>query len=192
MNKVIMIEGARGAGKTHLINKLDMSNNIHKIPFANYFNECFINDFPNKSKEEINEKTDLHYYSLAYDIIVLDLVKSNKINYDLIVDRSLLSSFVFGILANRVTLEQVKNQYSWIKKTYGDHIEIIYVQGNMSEDKRNKDMWNIYNNEKTHNMYQYIIKELNIPVTYVINNYNNESEKEFKSLVLNKMNDLPR
>lgn len=192
MNKVIMIEGARGAGKTYLINKLNMSNNVHKIPFANYFNECFINDFPEKTKEEINEKTDLHYYSLAYDIIVLDLVKSNKINYDLIVDRSLLSSFVFGILANRVTLDQVKNQYEWIKNTYGNHIEIIYVQGNMSEDKRNKDMWNIYNNNKTHEMYLNIIKELNIPVTHIINKYDNESEELFKKVVSSKMSDLPR
>jgi hypothetical protein len=192
MSKVIMVEGARVAGKSFLIKSLNMDNNIHKIPFAGYFNDCFVNDFPELSKEEANKKTDIHYYSLAYDIIVLDLVKNGKINYDLIVDRSLLSSFVFGILANRVTMDQIKNQYEWINKTYGDHIEIIYVTGNMSEDTRNKDMWSLYNNKETHDMYQKIIKELNIPVTYITNNYDEKSVDAFNVLIRSKMDDLPR
>jgi hypothetical protein len=191
-NKVIMIEGSRGVGKTFLVKSLNMDANIHKIPFAGYFNECFVNDFPDLTKEEANKKTDIHYYSLAYDIIVLDLVKTNKINYDLIVDRSLLSSFVFGILANRVTFDQIKNEYDWIKKTYGQHIEIIYVNGNTGDDTRNKDMWNIYNNKETHDMYQRIIKELEIPVTYFNNNYDEKSVDGFNVLIRSKMNDLPR
>lgn len=187
-----MLEGARCVGKTYLVKSLNMDGNVHKIPFAGYFNECFVNDFPDLTKEEANKKTDIHYYSLAYDIFVLDLVKTNKINYDIIVDRSLLSSFVFGILAGRVTMDQVKNQYEWIKKNYSDHIEIVYVIGNMSEDTRNKDMWSLYNNKETHDMYQKIIKELNIPVTYFTNNYDEKSVEGFNVLIRSKMNDLPR
>ena len=99
---------------------------------------------------------------------------------------------MFGILAGRVTMDQVKNQYEWIKKNYSDHIEIVYVIGNMSEDTRNKDMWSRYNNKQTHDMYQKIITQLNIPVTYFTNNYDEKSVDGFNALIRSKMNDLPR
>jgi len=191
MNKILMIEGSRGVGKTHLIKSLNMDNNIHKNPFANYFNYCFTHDFPTLNKVELNQKPEIHYYSLSYDLTILDLIKTNKINHNLIVDRGLLSSLVFGIQANRITFDQAKNQYKFVEQNYGNFFEIIYIIGNTDKDTRNKDMWSLYNNKETSDLYQKLIDELNIPVTYITNRYDKQSVEAFNSLIKTKFDELP-
>jgi len=163
MGKLIQIEGARCTGKTYLLNSLNLGVQTYKFPFAKYFNESFAKYQNQHIKVEMNSKKELYYLTLGYDITILDLMKQGIITQDLIVDRGILSNIVFGVQSGRITLEEGLRAWGWLCEEYGEFFEIVYIHTEFLKDERGKDMWDIYDRQKTTDLYQIFIQDTTIP-----------------------------
>lgn len=160
--KIILVEGIRCVGKSYLIDNLDNDIQTYKFPFAKYFNDSFTKGLNDKEKKEANSKRELFYLTFGYDITLFDLMKNGIIKQNIIVDRGILSDIVFGIQSGRITLDDGQEIWQWICKEYSEYFEIVYIHTNSKEDNRNKDMWDIYDREKTSAIYQLFIQNIHI------------------------------
>jgi hypothetical protein len=186
MKKLIQIEGSRNCGKTYLISQLD--HNIHKIyklPFINFYNKCYTKHLSTENKMSLNNNKELFYFTVGYDVTILDLLKTNIIDTNIITDRGMLSNLVFGIQSKRITINTAYDVYSWLNEQYKDYMEIVYIKGinNNSDESRNKDTWKIYNKNETDDLYNELIEKLNIPILNINNNFDNQSIINFKFLI---------
>ena len=181
-----MIEGARNVGKTYLIDKLTQGIKTYKFPFAKYFNECFTKDFNEDIKKKANSKTELYFLTLGYDITILDLFKNGLISENLIADRGILSNIIFGIQSGRIPMEEGVKAWKWLCKEYGDIFQIVYVTTELNEDRRDKDMWDIYNQAETMDLYnKFIEMSSNTVVFEFINTFDDISVKGFNDTISN-------
>lgn len=183
--KLVMIEGARNVGKTYLIDKLTKGIQTYKFPFAKYFNESFAKEFSEAGKKELNSKKELYYLTLGYDITILDLFKNGLISQDLIADRGILSNIVFGIQSGRISISEGMDAWEWLCEEYGDYFEIVYVTTKPKEDARNKDMWDIYDQAETMNLYNTFIQAAGTHVYEFENQFDDRSVERFNSAIDN-------
>jgi len=190
----IQIEGARFTGKTYLIDKLTNGFQTYKFPFAKYFNESFAKDISIINKKELNSKKELYYLTLGYDITILDLAKNGLISQDLIVDRGILSNIIFGIQSGRISISEGIQAWEWLCTEYGDIFEVVYVKAKLNDDKRNKDMWDIYDQAETMSLYETFIRSVNTNIHIFENNFDIDSVNRFNTLIddiFYKSKDIP-
>lgn len=181
--KIIFIEGARNIGKTYLIDKLTKGILSYKFPFAKYFNESFTKDISDTNKKELNSKRELYYLTLGYDITILDLAKNGLISQDLIVDRGMLSNIIFGIQSGRISITEGMQAWEWLCTEYGDIFEIVYIKTKLNDDKRNKDMWDIYDQAETMSLYETFIEAANTHIYTFENKFDINSVDRFNTLI---------
>lgn len=189
INPIFFVDGAKGAGKTFLINDYIKKNNNHKLykfPFVDYVEFQKNNGF---TFDEINKAYSTHMFTLGYEYTVLSLLKDKIINNSLIIDRGPISNAVFAVLSKRTdkafceTYLKNLGENGLLNNTV--HI-IVYGQS----DKSKKDDW-IYMNdingtEKQNELYTYfadIIKQY-CTVKKFNNEYNENSLKNFEKLFL--------
>lgn len=186
MSKLIQIEGARNCGKTFLVSQLDTSKyNIYKLPFANFFNECYAKHLHDDNKMSLNDRPELFYFTYGYDVTMLDLMMKEIIKTNIITDRGMLSNLVFGVQSKRITMTQACDSYLWLNERYGHCMETVFITGfnDRSDESRNKDSWHIYNRTATNELYEELIKTLDIPVLRFENYFDAESVEDFKMMM---------
>ncbi len=189
MNKIICIEGNRNVGKTYLINSLNIDDEHnyvkYKFPYVDFYNNCYTSHLTD-NKLIYNNHKELYYLTFGNDLTILDLFKKNLIDNNLLIDRGILSNIVFGIQAKRISYKEGKKCLDYIIEHYSHLMDIVYINSiKLTKDNRNKDIWQIYNQEETHKLYNQIITDykdkLNI---YEFNNmYDNDSVDKFNLLI---------
>lgn len=171
MNKIIQIEGARNCGKTFLTNKLieevgEEFGEVYKFPFVDFYDNLFMemnNCIPNSpNKMKYNNKPELYFFTLGYDIMLLDLAKKGMLNGNIIVDRGWLSNIVFGVQSGRIDFETGVIVAKWLDKNYSDILVTLYISGdsNVADESRNKDAWSIYHTDKSRKIYSDLFVEM--------------------------------
>jgi AAA+ ATPase superfamily predicted ATPase len=183
MKKLYLIEGSRNVGKTFLMNQLQNIDK-YKYPFSGYFNESFVGDFKELSVSDINLKSEIHYYSLAADTALLDLFQYDYFKNDLVADRGFISSLVHGVHSKRITYKQALNEGKYIVNKYKEFYKIILITANINEDNRDKDMWTIYNQKETNELYKKLLNDLNIGYIEFENTFDIESVQMFNHLFM--------
>jgi len=183
MAKLIQIEGARNVGKTYLIGKLTKGMPTYKFPFAKYFNECYTVDADDEKKKSMNSDRELYFLTLGYDITILDMFKNGLIGQDMIADRGILSNIIFGIQSGRISEWDGQRAWKWLCEEYGDIFEIVYIHTEPKEDKRNKDMWDIYDRDATMKLYDSFIESSRTHIYTIENKFDLHSIDRFNNLI---------
>lgn len=178
--KLIMIEGARNVGKTYLSDSIDSRVARYKFPFAKYYNESFTAKLEPAEKASLNGDPRLYYLTLGYDITILDMFKQGLISESVILDRGVLSNIVFGIQSKRITLDEGRKAWDWIRAEYGGIFEIVYIHTDPVDDNRGKDMWTLYDRDETCRLYDMFIDD---NVFKIKNDFTDRGIFQFKSLV---------
>lgn len=171
MNKIIQIEGARNCGKTFLTRSLlqevgEEFGEVYKFPFVDFYDNLFMemnNRIPNNPhKMDFNNKPELYYFTLGYDIMLLDLAKKGLLKGNIIVDRGWLSNIVFGVQSGRIDFETGVTVAKWLDKNYSDILVTLYITGdsNVTDESRNKDAWSIYKTDKSRKIYSDLFVEM--------------------------------
>lgn len=177
MKPIIIIEGNRNVGKSFLINSIKDHFNVYKVPFKSWFDNILDGDIKNNTSDSI------FYFSSGADITLLDLYSKGLLKQNIILDRFFLSNVVFGLQSGRINKEIAYKNAKYLLDTYGHLIKIIRVIGDNIEDNRNKDSWNIYNQNVTNQLYDDLFKDLNIQHIEFINNFNKQSIIDFYNLI---------
>jgi hypothetical protein len=185
MHQIVTVEGARNCGKTFLISQLDNSFKRYKFPFAKYFNEVYRPQFANlhDSKEANNSDAELFHFTMGYDVSIFEMVKQGILTESVVVDRGVLSDLVFGVQSGRVRQSDAIVTWKWFCDTYGDAFTIVYIDGIMSEDGRDKDMWDLYGIGETRALYEMFFALGGKQPIVVSNNFDGASVERFSVAV---------
>lgn len=177
---LIIIEGNRNAGKTHLIS----NQNVYPV-FKFDFNKYFLG--LNLEKESIST----HQFGIGKEIMLHDLYNTGIISEDVVIDRGIITNMVWGVLKGRIDLYSTERQLTFLAESgLFKNSRFIIVRG-IYNQKRNKDIWDdmdVYHKEEEELFIHFseLLKSFNVEIDIIMNSFDNESKKEFINLLERK------
>ena len=136
---LVIFEGSRNSGKTHLAQKASEHNNIplYKFEFVKWFNELGL----------VDDSRESHLFALGKE---LQLLQANRdgILQPIILDRGFLTVLVWGVLSKRIDFEEAIDELNKIISSgLLKNCKVFYVHGdNPNKSDRNKDNWDFRDN----------------------------------------------
>lgn len=191
---IILIEGPRGAGKSHLINNFFKQNtdpNIlyYKFAFSDYIKKLGI--------EDQEDGPGVHYFSISNILTILDISSTFLKDKHVIFDRSIFSAYVWSIYRKRMKKTRLILEFNKILSDYKyNNCKVIYLIKDMSIPNMVRDKDDIFssfeNYEKEKSIYDMIFSRFMINVSDInrgneyfefINCFNSDSENKFNHLL---------
>ena len=157
---LVIFEGARNSGKTHLAQIAAEHNNIplYKFEFVKWFNSL---DLKDDSRES-------HLFALGKE---LQLLQANRdgILSPIILDRGFLTVLVWGVLSKRIDFEEAIQELDQIvSQGLLENCKVYYIHGdNPNKSDRNKDNWDFRDNTSDE---KYLYQKF---ITHLLENYPN-------------------
>lgn len=175
---LICVEGIGGIGKTTLIQNSDYKNLYYHYPFVD-----------NSKLKFFKNKKALMGMTMGKDLDIIQFHKSRpKINT--IIDRSFLSTLVYGELLNRAKPKHLEDYFNKIQYELHNNptVVIIYVYSyDYQKPKDRKDGYDRWRTDETKENYLHYVSLLkeNCPhtTTTFMNNYNETSIRDFNFLL---------
>lgn len=191
---IILIEGPRGAGKSHLVDEFFRQNNnkrfmYYKFEFSNWIKRLKI--------ENLEPKPEIHYFSISNILTIFDLVSGPFKDRTIVMDRSILSAYVWSIYRDRVDNFKLLRELDIIMRhDVFKESRIVFVtkSGEVNVDKRSdKDIFDKFEDyEQELNIYKNVIDMAGIEsedqggnLIYFKNQFNEGSQLEFNNLLNN-------
>lgn len=192
---IILIEGPRGAGKSHLVNEFFRQNNnkrflYYKFDFSNWIKKLKI--------ENLEPEPEIHYFSISNILTIFDLALGEFKDKIIVMDRSILSAYVWSIYRDRVNNFKLLKELDIIMKhEVLKDSKIVFVT--KSDDYRvvakreNKDIFDKFEDyDQELNIYQNVIdmtgieyEELGGNLISFKNKFNQDSQLDFNNLLNN-------
>lgn len=187
---VILIEGPRGAGKSHLVNQFFAQNKDSRFL---YYKFEFSNWIKRLGMVEMEPCSEVHYFSISNIITIFDVASSILSDKIIVMDRSLISAYVWSIYRNRLDSSFLKEELSTVMNhpTYKGS-NIVYVNRDKSItgiNRGSKDAFDEFEDyEKERLVYDQLISDLYLnkdPDTFIRfnNNFDLESQLGFNHLL---------
>ena len=195
---LIIIEGSRNNGKTHLIEKFFEQNtnpNVHyyKFQFAKYIDELGMRDQ--------DSGPGVHYFSIANVMTILELNQSLLKDQILVFDRCIFSAYVWSIYRERMDQTRLLGEFQKILTSdLYKNSKVIYVDRaeNVKVVKREKDYFdNFENADAEKELFERIFSEFKDEITdssrnndfaRLTNRFDDDSIEEFNQLLNNLIN----
>jgi len=152
---IVLVEGPRGAGKTHLLNKFFEQNTNPKIEYYKWYLVDWIKTLGLESREQRKE---VHYLSVGNILTILDQMK-NRNDKVIVFDRALLTAYVWAYLRGRLTKPQCEDEIVRILKSDSyKNIITVFINPNTTiyeKDERNKDLWdNLHSKKEEYDLFE--------------------------------------
>lgn len=187
---VILIEGPRGAGKSYLVDQFfeqneDPSFVYYKFEFSNWLKRLEI--------ANMDPCPEIHYFSISNIITILDIASNILKGKTVVMDRSILSAYVWSVYRNRVDKEILIKELDSIMRhpTYRD-CKIVYVNRDNSIQEINRGEKDIFDEfedyDKELEVYEDLISNMKIEVNPFNNTFDSESLDRFNHLLVSLSN----
>jgi hypothetical protein len=179
---LIILEGPRNSGKTHLFNKIDYPK--FKFDFTGVYGGLGLSPHSDRT----------HSLGLGKEIMLHQLYQRGIIGDTLIIDRGILTNQVWGIYQNRVFYDDVYSEIDYLVETgLFENVHIIVIKSDLiRESRKNKDHWDHLDCREERDMEDSIFNDLSqymqkrgISVHYFVNIFDVQSEESFKKLIEN-------
>ncbi len=195
---LIIIEGHRHSGKTHLIEKFLEQNtnpNVHyyKFQFAKYIDELGMRDQ--------DSGPGVHYFSIANVMTILELNQSLLKDQILVFDRCIFSAYVWSIYRERMDQFRLLGEFQKILTSdLYQNSKVVYVDraDKIEVVKREKDYFsNFENADAEKELFERIFSEFRDEITdssrnndfvRLTNRFNDDSIEEFNQMLNNLIN----
>lgn len=174
---IVIFEGARNSGKTHLAKIASDLNKVplYKFDFTTWFNLLKLDD----------KSIDTHLFALGKEIDILQSNRDGIINH-IILDRGFLSVFVWGVLSKRIEIEEAIDQLDLLASSgILINCKVFYIHGeNPDKSSRDKDNWDFReSSSEEKNLYEFFIRHIeksfpkieNFSITKFENKFNEQS-----------------
>jgi thymidylate kinase len=177
---IILIEGPRGAGKSHLVDQFMLKN---KNPDVLYYKFAF-SDWIKKLKiEDQEEGPGVHYFSISNIITILGLSDNLLKGKTIVFDRSIFSAYVWSIMRDRMNGDRLIREFSSIlRDEIYTNCKLVYVtklDPDIKIEREKNDIFNKYEDYRTENLfYDNIIYLFNREIS---NSSRNNEILEFKN-----------
>jgi hypothetical protein len=139
---ILFIEGARGSGKTFLINQFIET---HKDPRIEYYKFYFANHVKALDLVELDATPALHYFSLGNIMTIMEMnLRPEYKDKIWIFDRAIISAYTWAILRKR--LDRSRAELEFLKLVSSDLYKnsktlVVSVAGQTGDSSRVKDTW---------------------------------------------------
>ena len=198
---IILIEGPRSSGKTHLISKLkhhvENSNISEKtnrdIVFYKY---GFIDHMNNLKMKDQEDGAGLHYFTISNTLTILELQEIIIKDKVFIFDRGVFSAYAWSIFRKRLDEARLKLEVkSLLSNKLYNNCHVLYVTTKKPKERNSKDIFDSFENyDKENAMFKEIFhensiniinKEKNNSLTYFENKMDKLSECLFSKTLIN-------
>jgi thymidylate kinase len=150
---VIIIEGAQGSGKTHLIRSLKSrleSQGRHDIVFYKYQH---VDHMKKLGIESIEPSEAFHYFTLSNTLTMLELRDTILKEKILVYDRGIFSAYVWSVLRERMKPSVLHDELSrFLKSDLYNNFHVIRVRPSVQLERDHSDIFDEYSNSTKENM----------------------------------------
>jgi hypothetical protein len=173
-----LIEGARNSGKTYLLQWANIEP--YKFPFPFWYGKLKLS----------NNDVGTHHFAVGKEIMLHHLNRDGHIRKELFIDRGILTVLVWGVLENRITMDEaVKQLWTFANEGLFDETEVIYIKGENPRERGAKDVWDNSDKAKEALLYEELLTELhealpNLKITRFQNGFDMMSAVEFRESVI--------
>jgi len=144
-----LIEGARNSGKSYLLQWAKIKP--YKFDFPFWYGKLKLN----------NETRETHSFALSKEIMLHELNRDGFISSEAFVDRGILTVLTWGVLKNRISLDEaIKQLWHFAEAKLFDDCEIIYVSGSNPRERGSKDLWDDSDRNRELEIYEVLLDEL--------------------------------
>lgn len=179
---LILIEGARKAGKTHLLNLLGQISPKYKS-----FKFDFTGSYSGLNLPPNDRET--HMFGLSKEIILQQLNRDGVIGKTpIIVDRGILTCAVWGVLEKRISLKEAETELEWMVENglFKDML-IVNILGTSGEERK-KDIWDHMDGrvKEESELFSHFFSFLalrKVPIVSFNNSFDHEGEEKFINLI---------
>jgi thymidylate kinase len=195
---IILIEGPRGSGKTHLTKKLkdyiikDKDIDEKDIIFYKY---DFVNHMKTLNMEDQEGGAGFHYFTISNTLTILELHKTILKDKVFIFDRGVFSAYAWSIFRKRLDSKRLNIEFiRLLKDDLYSNCHIVYVTTD-TPVKRDKDLFDKFDNYRIENESFINLFKLNEgsisnfkknnSVTHFKNNMDDISESLFLKTLIN-------
>jgi len=153
---IIIIEGAQGSGKTHLIRSLKetISKLDYKIPNKNiiFYKFKHVEYMDKLEFNDIEGDKSFHYFTISNTLTILSLQELILSNNVFIFDRGIFSAYVWSILRKRVDVNRLKLELrNLLKLTSYNNCHIIRIKSNHKMERDHADIFDKHANVSLEN-----------------------------------------
>jgi hypothetical protein len=179
---LILIEGARKAGKTHLLQQLQKNSPQYQV-FKFDFTSCYT------GLDLLPHERPTHMFGLSKEIMLHQLNRDGVLGKSpLVIDRGILTCAVWGVLEKRVSVEEVEAELLWmIDQELFKNTQIIDILGTSTE-RREKDVWDHMDEkiEEEKELFSRFFSFLSLNGVSIVpfnNSFDEESEEKFRNVI---------
>lgn len=179
---LILVEGARKSGKTHLLQELQKTSDKYRV-----FKFDFTSSYT--GLDLLPHERATHMFGLSKEIMLHQLHRDGVLgDSHTIIDRGILTCAVWGVLEKRITIEEVEAQLLWmVEQGLFKNTFIVNILGT-SPEKREKDVWDhmdalIEEERALFSRFFSFLAINGVSVAPFNNSFNTESELKFKNAI---------
>ena len=193
---IVLIEGPRGAGKSHLVDNFFKRNNnpdiiYYKFAFSDYIKKLQIEDH--------ESGPGVHYFSISNILTILGISSTFFKDKCVIFDRSIFSAYVWSIYRKRMGTDRLINEFDKILKDVEyNNCKLIYLTRDSSistVSRKKEDVFSTYENYSEEKLIFDMVlskfknhtsdKNRNNEFFEFVNKFDQDSEEEFDRLLKN-------
>lgn len=187
---IILVEGPRGSGKSHLV---DQFFEVNRSEDFIYYKFEFSNWLERLKLQSIEGGPEVHYFSISNIITIFDVHSKFFADKTIIMDRSILSAYVWSIFRDRVDVDILIREIKYIlSHSIFKDSRILYVNkedDNYHVKRKEKDIFDQYEDYSSEkNVYDNLIDILGLEKSKLFYRFNNKfdsvSEDRFNDLIL--------
>ena len=155
---IIIIEGAQGSGKTHLINSLKRNLKIadeytpHEFKNVIFYKYKHVEYMDKLEFNDIEGDESFHYFTISNTLTILglrDLVMSDKV---FVFDRGIFSAYVWSILRKRLDTDRLKKELTNLLNLDSyNNCHIIRIKSNTGMKRDHTDIFDKHANVSLEN-----------------------------------------
>lgn len=178
--QLTVIEGPRNSGKTYLVDNtkiLDKSLPTYKFPFVRFIEAM-----------NMPEGDSTHAFGLSKEVMLHDLIKSGNIDRHIVMDRGVVSHWVWSLISCRQDRIQIINEILLFKQSgYFEFVNFVFVTGESPIDRGSKDRYDDMDYQTELEAYEWVFAQIERlagprPVKFV-NDYSATTIKSFRNLM---------
>jgi hypothetical protein len=180
---LLIVEGPRKAGKSHLVSNQTVCP-VFKFDFNKNFSMW---NMGRESKET-------HFWGLGKEVMLHELNKGGYLRDNwLLVDRGILTNSVWGVFQKRISKQQAIGDLTKFSDLgLLENTRFLLIEGKW-EEQRKKDIWDVDDTRGEEerllfSSFSQTLLDLNVPVDTFHNQFNEDSLKSFISLLKNITN----
>lgn len=178
--QLTVVEGPRNSGKTYLLENtkiLDNSLPVYKFPFVRFI-----------ESGDMQEGPTTHAFGLSKEVMLHDLIHKGHIDRTILMDRGIISHWVWSLLNCRQDKMTIINEIVSFKLSgYLEFCNFVFVTGESPFERGSKDRYDEMTYQTELEAYEWVFAQIQrlagpVPIKFE-NKYDDATLKSFRNLM---------